>query len=145
MNKKHFILAIAIILIDQIVKILMIGRSLTIIPGFLDFTYTQNMGAAFGMGKPVIVLIVNILLVLGIIIVMTKYKNKITNFIPYIMVLAGGIGNLIDRVFRGFVIDFIDVNLFDFPVFNIADICIVLGIFIICYTIIRDEIKHSKK
>lgn len=145
MNKKHFILGIVIIIIDQIVKGLMINKYATIIPGILNFTYTKNIGAAFGIGTPTIVLIVNIVLVIGIIIAIMKFKNLITNYIPVTLLLAGGIGNLIDRIFRGYVIDFIDVNLFDFPNFNIADICIVFGVIVIIYEIIKKEIKADNK
>jgi len=145
MNKKHFILGIVIIIIDQIVKGLMINKYATIIPGILNFTYTKNIGAAFGIGTPIIVLIVNIVLVIGIIIAIIKFKNLITNYIPVTLLLAGGIGNLIDRIFRGYVIDFIDVNLFDFPNFNIADICIVFGVIVIIYEIIKKEIKADNK
>lgn len=137
MNKKHLIFGIVLILIDQILKALMIDKTITVIPGFLNFTYTKNLGAAFGIGNPVVVLIISILLVVGIIIVITKYKDKITNYIPITMLLAGGIGNIIDRIFRGYVIDFIDVNLFNFPVFNIADICVVLGVIILIFEIIK--------
>ena len=60
---------------------------------------------------------------------------------PYILILSGSIGNLIDRVFRGYVIDFIDVNLFNFPNFNIADIAITLGIIYLIVLVIIDNIK----
>ena len=145
MNKKHFILGIIIIIIDQIVKVLMVNKYVTIIPGILNFTYTKNMGAAFGIGTPIVVLIVNIVLIIGIIIAVIKFKNLITNYIPVTLLLAGGIGNLIDRVFRGYVIDFIDVNLFDFPNFNIADICVVFGVIVIIFEIIKKEIITTNK
>lgn len=144
MNKKYLMLGIALIILDQIVKILMIDKILIVIPGFLNFTYTKNLGAAFGLGNPVMVLIVNILLVVGIIIFIIKYKDKITSYIPITMLLAGAIGNLIDRIFRGYVIDFIDINLFNFPVFNIADICVVLGVIILIFEIIKKQIKNNR-
>lgn len=144
MNKKHFILGILIILVDQLTKILMINKNITIIPDFLNFTYIKNTGAAFGIGTPIIVLLVNIIIVIGIILAIIKYKDKIKNYVPYTVLLAGGIGNLIDRIFRGYVIDFIHIDMFDFPVFNIADICVVVGVIIISYEIIRDEKSNGK-
>ena len=60
-----------------------------------------------------------------------------------ILILAGGIGNLIDRIFRGYVIDFIDINLFNFPNFNIADMSIVIGVIII-FIMIINSIKEAK-
>lgn len=146
MQKRRIIIGsvmgIIIIIIDQLSKLFMINKNFDIIPGFLNFSYVQNKGAAFGIGNFNIVLIFNILIIIGVIIVLLKYNKKINNYIPYILVLSGGIGNLIDRIFRGYVIDFIDVNLFNFPTFNIADICIVVGIFWICIKIILNNIKR---
>ncbi len=146
MRKRRFIigiiLGITIILIDQLSKIFIIDKKFEVLPGFLNFSYVKNIGAAFGMGKFSIVLILNILIIIGVIVALVKFRKLINNYIPYILVLSGGIGNLIDRVFRGYVIDFIDVNLFNFPTFNIADICIVIGIFWIGIDIIIHNIKR---
>lgn len=142
--KKNIALGIVIILLDQITKIILIDKYITVIPKFLKFTYTMNKGAAFGLGTPVIVLIINILIVIGVFIFVYKYRNKISNYIPITMILAGGIGNLIDRIFRGFVVDFIDVNLFNFPNFNIADISICLGSIILIFVLWKDD-KSNKE
>ena len=64
----------------------------------------------------------------------------------YALILAGGITNLIDRLFRGFVIDYIDVNeLFYYPVFNIADICIIIGILILVITIVIKTLQKQEQ
>ena len=123
MKLKHYILGIIIILIDQLSKVLMINKKITIIPNFLNFTYAENTGGAFGLGTKYIILAISLVLIIGLIIYLIKNKSKVTSYIPFIMIIAGSIGNLIDRLFRGFVIDFIDVSLFNFPIFNIADIC----------------------
>lgn len=140
MKKRFFIIGIIILIIDQITKVVMINKNISIIPNFLNFTYTKNFGGAFGIGSKYIVLIISILIIIGIIIYIVKYKEKIKNYLPYTLIIWGSIGNLIDRIVRGYVIDFIDVNLFNFPNFNISDISIVLGVILIVYKIIKDII-----
>ncbi len=154
-NKKALliILGIFIILLDQITKAILIGKNITIIPNILNFTYTENTGVAFGIGSSnlILIIIVNIV-VLGIIIKFIKERKEQVNFsilISLILILSGGIGNLIDRIVRGYVIDFIDVNLFNFPNFNIADISISIGIisliFILCNSILKEKKAEEEK
>lgn len=152
MNKKKIIsivIGITIILLDQLTKILLLNKNITIIPGFINFTYTENTGAAFGIGSNniIMVILVNII-ILGFVIKFLKDNSERINFliiIPLIAILAGGISNLIDRLCRGFVIDFIDVNIFNFPNFNIADISIVLGIFTLIIVIINQIVMEKKE
>ena len=154
-NKKALliILGIFIFLLDQITKAILIGKNITIIPNILNFTYTENTGVAFGIGSSnlILIIIVNIV-VLGIIIKFIKERKEQVNFsilISLILILSGGIGNLIDRIVRGYVIDFIDVNLFNFPNFNIADISISIGIisliFILCNSILKEKKAEEEK
>lgn len=141
------ILGIWIILLDQITKVILIGKNTTIIPNILNFTYTENTGVAFGIGANNLffIIIVNII-VLGLIIKFIKEREEQVDFsilISLILILSGGIGNLIDRIVRGYVIDFIDINLFNFPNFNIADVSISIGIisliFILCKSILKEK------
>lgn len=112
----------------------------------LNFFHTHNYGAAFSFlsqqGKSQrwlmsIISIFTILIIIRIIIKSKKEKNKI---IAYSFIIAGAIGNLIDRLFYGFVIDFIDIHIknWHFPTFNIADCSIFFGILILMKT------KHKK-
>ena len=140
MKLKHYIIGIIIVLIDQLSKLLIINKKITIIPNFLNFTYTENTGGAFSLGRNYIILAISLILIIGIVIYLVKNKSKITSYIPFVLIIAGSIGNLIDRIFRGFVVDFIDVNLFNFPNFNIADICIVFGIIILCKKLINSKV-----
>lgn len=141
-GKKNFkpyvivILVILLIVIDQISKFYIvenIGKEIkNIIPNVLNFTYVENRGGAFGIGQnsTMMFVLVNII-ILGIIIrFMMIQKDRIDRKTQIIltMILAGGISNLIDRIARGFVLDFIDFSpIISFPVFNIADILIVIG------------------
>lgn len=144
MNKKIKIIIIGIVLstIDQVTKSLIIGKTFTIIPNILNFTYTQNTGVAFGMGMDRnIVIIISIILLLAFLVLLVKNINKISigKTISLLLIIVGGISNIIDRIFRNYVIDFIDVNIFSFPNFNLADIYIVLGVILFLITIIKQE------
>ena len=142
-NKKVvlIILGISIILLDQITKAILSGKNLIIIPNILNFTYTENTGVAFGIGSSnLILIIISNIVVLGIIIKFIKERKEQVNFsilFSLVLILSGGIGNLIDRIVKGYVIDFIDVNLFNFPNFNVADISIIIGIGILLIVIIK--------
>lgn len=152
MNKKKIIsivIGIAIIVLDQLTKMALINKNITLIPNLMEFTYTKNTGAAFGIGSNniIMVIIVNVI-ILGFIIKFLKDNSKKVDFsiiVSLVLILSGAIGNLIDRLFRGFVIDFIDINVFNFPNFNIADISIVLGIFVLIIVITKSVIMENKE
>lgn len=151
-NKKTIliILGIMIIILDQLTKNFLMEKNVRIIPNVLNFTYTENTGAAFGMGSNNIwmIIIMNII-ILGIIIKFIRDKQDKINLkvlVPVVLILSGGIGNLIDRIFRGYVVDFIDVNLFSFPNFNIADISVTIGIILLMIIISKSLfIKNDEK
>ena len=142
MNKRNYVIALIIIIVDQLTKFLVINKNIEIIPDFLNITYTRNTGAAFGIGTLNIITILSILILIAIIVFIIKENKKITHFIPYVLIISGTIGNLIDRIFRGYVIDFIDINLFNFPNFNIADICITTGILVVVLILIKKLMKR---
>ena len=145
-------IAVSLIVIDQITKILIKtnlseGASTVIIPKFLDFTYITNGGAAFGMlqGQRWIFLsITTIIIIVALYMLFTdKLKSKLFIFAA-MLIVAGGIGNMIDRVLRGYVIDFINVRFVNFYVFNVADSCVCIGACLIILKLLLD-IYHEKK
>ena len=140
------IILLLIILFDQVTKMILINQNITIIPNFLSFNYIQNTGAAFNIGTNNIITIIIInVIIIGLIIKFIKDNDlHIGALFSLFIVLAGGISNLIDRIFRGFVIDFIDVNIFNFPNFNVADICIVLGIIFLIVITIKSMLCKEK-
>lgn len=96
----------------------------------MDLRYVENTGAAFSSFSGARWFLVGLVIVMliGLTIFVVKYKYKHPFFmISAVMVISGGIGNLIDRVRFGYVVDYLDVKLFNFAVFNFADICVVLG------------------
>ena len=138
MVKKIFILSFIIILLDQITKILTTNINIEIF-SFFSLSYTKNTGAAFGIFKEQTLLIIflSIMIIGALIYYFPKIEKE--NYFAYSILLAGAIGNLIDRIFLGYVRDFISIWVW--PVFNIADIAITIGIIIIIYNEIKKEIK----
>ncbi len=118
----------------QIIETTMyVGQSHTVIPGFFAITHVQNTGAAWGLfsGEQTMFFIVTIIaLVLLTIFLWSTWKDSWMSSIAITLMIAGTIGNFLDRLHMAYVTDFFDFNLFgyDFPVFNIADMCLVIGI-----------------
>ena len=150
--KKKIILAvasIAIIMLDQISKLIMIDKNINILPQVLSFSYTQNTGVAFGLiSNNIIFVIIFNIVILGIIIKFLKENNESIDYtvlVSLILILSGGIGNLIDRILRGYVVDFIKFDFINFPIFNVADISITLGIFILVIVIVKQMILNKNE
>lgn len=129
------IIAAAIVLADQIAKVLVttnIGPTdcFHIIPGLFDFVYVKNTGAAFSIlsGNTAFLGIISVLFCIGVIIFWYIKKPTDKLFcLALTLLFAGALGNAIDRIIRGFVVDFIATAFITFPVFNIADIAITVG------------------
>ena len=148
----YIIIAAAVVLLDQVSKYLaVLGLkqipSFTVIEKVLNFTYVENRGAAFGMLSEhrwvFMTISAVVIIALTAEVVWQKPKSKLT-LIALGMIVGGGIGNMIDRVALGYVVDFIDVRFIDFYVFNIADsfVCIGCGLMVIALMI--DEVRETK-
>lgn len=129
------IIFMCIIVCDQVTKLLSINLYKIIIPNILDIKYVENKGAAFSIFETKTVLIISLIFIIALLIYWRRTKSKTIKNIALTLMLSGSIGNLIDRMFRGYVIDFIKITLIDnLPVFNIADISIAIGFFmLVCY------------
>jgi signal peptidase II len=149
---RLFIIAALIIAADQfskhlVVSLMQTGQSLALIENFLYITYVRNPGAAFGM-LPYQTIFFVIITVVVVAFILYYYRilssdHRLLRF-ALALQLGGAIGNLIDRVRTGYVVDFIDFKIWP-PVFNIADSAIVIGIglFIIAYW--RDDLLKGSK
>lgn len=115
----------------------------------LNFYYCLNNGAAFSRlsGKTVFLIVITSAVLLWLLILMLAKKVHRTVYLAAIsLIIGGGIGNLIDRIFNeGMVVDFIDFRLINFPIFNFADICAVCGAGLLLLTVLSDEIKERKR
>ncbi len=156
MKNKSFVLAsviwtvvaAAVIAVDRIFKYIVMtgyseGNVIGELPGFFDFIYVRNTGAAFSLFSDMTLLlgIVSILFCICVAVYwfVRKPKSNIKRA-AVALLFAGALGNAIDRIFYGFVVDFISLKWFDFPVFNIADVAIVVGAFTaVIYVIFFDK------
>ena len=149
------VMGIVILGADQLTKYyisanFVYGESVPFIKGFIDLQFIENSGSAWGMlsGKTWILLTITVIVMLVLITFMLKYgKNNKLLIWAVSLVASGGIGNLIDRVFRGGkVVDFLHFEFFpSFPIFNIADIAVVIGAGLLILYFIVDTVKESKK
>ncbi len=144
-TRNLIIIMIILIVIDQISKILITNllndNVLVIIPKFLKFIYVENTGAAFGIlsGNIFILILISLGLIYYIYEEIKRNKSSKVVF-SYTLVLSGALGNLIDRIFRGYVVDFVSFTLFnkEMAVFNIADSYITVGVILLLYFLIKE-------
>ena len=147
--KKLFGISLVTILFDQIIKnglllFMNYGKSITVIKGFFNITLIGNTGAAFSiLSSNTILLIIISVIVLNVLYFGFIKGKKLTDLeqISYGLLIGGIMGNLIDRVVHMQVIDYLDFTFFgyNFPVFNLADIVIVVSMILIAFQIIKGD------
>ena len=158
MKKKYYIglsliVAIVILIIDQLTKKIItatmnIGDSYEVIPHFLNITSHRNNGAAWGIlsGKMGFFYIIT-LIILAVLIIFYIKETKYNAFmqVAISLLFAGALGNFIDRLFNGEVVDFIDTSIFgyDFPIFNIADSSLTIGVIFVIIALVKDATKKE--
>ncbi len=144
-----FIVAIVVIILDQIVKYMVktsmaLQQSIPVIEDVFHITYIHNQGAAFGMlSDKTSLLALMTLIVVGVLIwyaMRMKSTSKVLR-LSLALILGGSVGNLIDRVRFGYVVDYLDFRVW--PVFNLADSALVVGAFILGYLVLTDETIFS--
>lgn len=160
MRKPYFIsislfVTLAILILDQVTKAFIsktmsVGDSYSVIPGFLNITSHRNTGAAWGIlsGKMSFFFIVTIIvLCLLIFFYIKEAKGNFWMQVAISLLFAGALGNFIDRMRNGEVVDFIDTYIFgyDFPIFNVADASLTVGVILILILIIFDSKKSKVK
>ncbi len=142
--------------LDQLIKLLVVKYlepigSLPLIDGFIQLNYAENTGAAFGSFRQytaVLTVITFTVIIAGIVLLLTKKIKFGVEYVCGAVIIAGGAGNLIDRIFRGYVVDFIEPLFIDFAIFNFADILVTCGaavlIFKLVWDIVRDILKEKR-
>ena len=141
------------ILVDQIVKIIIsstmdVGETIPVIKDIFHFTYIRNEGAAFGMlseHRWVFMIISSVAIVAMCIYLFKFCKERMLTRIGVALVIGGGIGNMIDRILLGYVVDMIDCRFIDFYIFNVADSCVCVGAGIVFLGVLLDTIKEIKE
>ena len=153
MNKKTYIIAVIILIIDQISKSLIeifidLEESITVIPNFFYLTVAHNTGGAWSIfsNHSYLLIIASIIAIILLIKFMFGFKNNLRNNLAFAFLFGGIFSNLADRLFLGYVRDFLDFKIFgyDYPIFNIADITIVVGVFLLLIAIIKGEDRRDK-
>lgn len=160
---KKILILIGIILggigIDQLTKILVssnmeVYESIPVIPKVFDITYIHNKGAAFGMlsNHRWVFMVVSTIAIVAMSIYLFRFCKEGMFFkVGLALVISGGIGNMIDRIFLGYVVDMIEATFIEtlfgwsFAIFNVADSFVCVGAGIVIFCLIRDIIKESKK
>lgn len=142
-----------IVAIDRITKYLAkrylgTGEVKTFINGVAEFVYTENTGAAFSMlsgGRWLLAAVTAVAVIACLIYMFSRAQNNLWLFWSLGVIVAGAIGNLIDRIFLGYVIDFINPTFVNFAVFNIADCAVTLGAVSLIAYLFTDIIVTAKK
>lgn len=141
------LLSVLFVAVDQILKLLVVenlkpDRVIGLIGGLLSFQYVENRGAAFSILQNQRWLFVGITIVISALIVYALFHYKNHEFFSYAasaLIVGGGIGNLIDRIFHGFVVDYIHVSFFP-AIFNFGDCCVTVGtVFLIIHVLFFAE------
>lgn len=149
---SYYIIALVIIIIDQITKYLTLenialGETIPFIPNVLSFTYVQNTGAAWSIleGRMIFFYIVTVFVV-GLLIYFLHHDAKESKLlsIAISMMLGGAIGNFIDRVIFQYVIDMLKLEFISFPIFNIADVALTIGVALMIIGVIYEEFFANK-
>ncbi|MBU1020103.1 MAG: signal peptidase II [Firmicutes bacterium] len=158
MKKKYIIILVGVLVLvalDQITKYYIVnnmnlGESFRVIKNFFAITSRRNDGGAWSIlsGNMTIFYFIT-LLAFVLFFYLSKdvdFTNKKIYSIAFILLIAGTIGNFIDRLLFQEVVDFLDFYIFgyDFPVFNVADMCLVIGVFMFGYDVLKEEVLHGK-
>ena len=151
----YAVLVAALVALDQLVKYLVVqqiplGEHVPFLPHLLDLTYVENTGAAFSMFSQHTWVLTLISLVLSVVLAVGVFKPLFRH--PFgrtalALLLAGAVGNLIDRALQGYVVDMFHVLFMEFAVFNVADICVVVGGFaaVVYYLFFYEKLEGKSK
>ncbi|HHU6750756.1 TPA: signal peptidase II [Staphylococcus pseudintermedius] len=159
MKQQYYIglslfIALIILIGDQLTKLIIrtqmtIGESFVVLPKFLYITSHRNNGAAWGIlsGKMTFFYIITVIILVALIVFYIKEaKNHMLMQIAISLLFSGALGNFIDRLSSGEVVDFIDTVIFgyDFPIFNIADASLTIGVILLIIVLLKDQNQKGK-
>lgn len=140
----YYLIAICLIVVDQLVKLwvrsaIPLGQSIPFLPYLMDLTYVQNTGAAFSSFSGLTWLLTIVSLAGSALMAFLLWKNYFPGKVGKLslaLVLAGAVGNLIDRAIMGYVTDMFQTTFINFAVFNVADICVTVGGFLLVFYVL---------
>jgi signal peptidase II len=148
----YYLIVVFIAGLDQFVKVIIINQvdlfeKISVIPGLFDITHIRNDGAAYNMFSqiPILLIVMPAMVMLAgfVYLGLTYKKSDSLLMVAIAMVIGGGLGNLIDRISKGYVVDYFDIQII--PIFNVADIFICIGCgLLFIYLIFIDGKQHAK-
>ncbi len=149
----YAILAALLVALDQLVKYLVranipLGESVPFIPHILDLTYVKNTGAAFSLLREHTWLLTLLSVVLVVVVAALVFRRIISGKLgrfAAVLVIAGGVGNLIDRIGLGYVTDMFQTTFMEFAIFNVADCCITIGVVLLFVYVLFFTGRDKKK
>lgn len=143
---SYLLLVLALICLDQWLKIwvstnIALSHSQHFIPGVMDLTNLHNYGAAWSMfqGQQLFFSIVTVVVIAGIGYCFWRFRHRYPILLCLSLILAGAIGNFIDRLLQGYVVDMFEFLPVNFPVFNIADMCLTIGVIMLIIIVLRED------
>lgn len=139
--------------VDQLTKLWAVTYlekvgSVPVLGDYLRFTYVTNKGAAYNILQGQTVFLIAVPAVLSAVcigIIVSRRLHSVLGDISLMLIAAGGVGNLIDRITRGYVVDFIDFNIIHFAIFNFADSCVMIGVVLFIIFVLLREKKAGEK
>ena len=144
--------AVLLVAVDQLIKwwateVLQPMGAMTLLPGVVELRYYLNDGMAFSMlsGRQGLLIAVTSIVLIGVLFMLVRRKMHPMERVAWTLILGGGVGNLIDRVLNGVVVDYVNVLFVDFAVFNFADMCITGGVILLMAWVLRDSFKKEAK
>lgn len=144
--------AVLLVAVDQLIKwwateVLQPMGAMTLLPGVVELRYYLNDGMAFSMlsGRQGLLIAVTSIVLIGVLFMLVRRKMHPMERVAWTLILGGGVGNLIDRVLNGVVVDYVNVLFVDFAVFNFADMCITGGVILLMVWVLRDSFKKEAK
>lgn len=153
--KKIVPLSLIIFIIDQIVKLVIsfnvdLNKSIIIIKNFFYISHVHNFGAAFSIlyGNRIFLVLISVFVLFLIYYFLIKNKTfRSIDVVIYSMLIGGILGNLFDRIIYGYVVDYLDFYIFgyNFPIFNIADMCIVISVFLLVFDSFRSGKSENSR
>lgn len=146
------IIAVVLIAVDQVIKNwaaeTLTKGEISVIEDVLYLKYAENTGVAFSMfsdNRWVLIGVTSIMLVAVLAFFLSGKVTEKLEIFSLSLLLSGGVGNLIDRISLGYVIDYIDVRIINFAIFNFADICICVGAFLLCVAVYFSDKKEKEE
>lgn len=146
----EFLVVIIVLILDRITKLWALNiltkvPEIVILKNIFGFSYLENRGAAFGIlqNRVILLVVITFIVIAGVIYYFLRYKpNSRILKISIALILGGAVGNLFDRIFYGYVVDFILVHYRDiyyFPTFNVADVTVVIGTSLLAFYLIKED------